>query len=239
MRKPLFAIFAALILGAWLIQAPSGGGGGGIALVAHTIVQCSSNCATGANIQSPSVNASTGNLAVVAVSTSQTTGCAAIVDTDGVNTYTLLATYATAAGVQSKIYYTFGSFSSSVAWICNGTSALFPSMAVEVFSGAVASPADVNNGAQTTAATTIATGSITPGANNEVVVSGGGFGATSVTVNCGACGLTITDQAPTVAATAYGVYIGYIVQTTATSVNYTWANGGTSSDWATFISAWK
>jgi hypothetical protein len=89
-------------------------------------------------------------------------------------------------------------------------------------------------------ATALATGSVTPSAANELVVTAEGQGAAGgspFTINLG---FTITDQKAQVGGQADGGGLAYLIQTTATAVNPTWtgvSNGNMVVTIATFKAA--
>jgi lysophospholipase L1-like esterase len=98
-----------------------------------------------------------------------------------------------------------------------------PAGAFMAFSGVTtASPFDVQNGANTNGSvTSLATGSVTPGQNNELVVSGLGLGAANTPSE--SASFTLVDHLSFVGGTSYGVDSSYKVQTTAAAVNPTWS----------------
>lgn len=86
------------------------------------------------------------------------------------------------------------------------------------------SPFSTQNGAFTAAATTVATGSITPGGNGALIVSmfGTCTAASSIAVDSG---MTIIDTQPWVVGNNCGGALAYKVQTTAAAINPTWTYG--------------
>ena len=116
-----------------------------------------------------------------------------------------------------------------------------PSIAVLVFSGAATStPYDVENGQNMGTGTTGTPGSVTPGTDNEVVVTGmattsadGGF------VSIGSS-FTMTDDVDPTFATGYPLIAAYKIQTTAGAENplWTWtSSAGAAGCQATFKAA--
>lgn len=100
---------------------------------------------------------------------------------------------------------------------CSGGNC-YPSLTVIAFKNTVGSTIDQQNGPGTTQP-----GSITPTANNEVVVSNSLFNTTgTATVNSS---MTILDQVAFVNGTNEGGALAYVIQTSATAINPTWGGG--------------
>ena len=96
-------------------------------------------------------------------------------------------------------------------------------MYVAAFSGAAAASAlDQQNGAVGTG-TSLATGSVTPSEDNELVVSGVSIADGSSGTYAVDSGLTITDQILASAGNFEGGGLAYIIQTSAGAVNPTWS----------------
>lgn len=105
----------------------------------------------------------------------------------------------------------------------------YPTICVAAFSHvATTSPFDVQNGSNSGSGsvTTLQPGSVTPGANAELLVTGLSF-AVSGTASIDS-GFTITDQSNYMAGAAIGGAMAYKVQTTAAAVNPTWTAGAAS-----------
>lgn len=100
----------------------------------------------------------------------------------------------------------------------------FPAIAVTAWSGAYTSgaPIDQQNGANTGSAASLATGSVTPSQDNELVVAGWSSGATT---SHSVSGYTISDQTFNTGSVAGGQ--AYLVQTTAGATNPSIAFGST------------
>lgn len=96
---------------------------------------------------------------------------------------------------------------------------------IAAFSDAITtSPFDQQNGATSDSTSTLATGSITPGQNSELIIAGLTDAYTgTVSINGG---FTITNQQPFVSSpTQWGSALAYLIQTTATAANPTWTSG--------------
>ncbi len=115
----------------------------------------------------------------------------------------------------------------------------FPTILVQSWSGtSTSTPCDQTTGANTGAgtATTLATGNITPSENNELVITATGVKDTRAMSVDG--GFTEQDEV-TMSANHYGGSMGYLIQTTATAANPTWATNGAASGLAVTIASFK
>jgi hypothetical protein len=97
----------------------------------------------------------------------------------------------------------------------------YQSIAAAAFSGAPATPLDQSNSFATSGVASIQAGSITPTQNNELIIAvlGPDNNAGTVTINSG---FTIITSAPYVNGVCMGIWIAYLLQTTAAAVNPTW-----------------
>jgi hypothetical protein len=117
----------------------------------------------------------------------------------------------------------------------SGTS-LFQSLIASAFSGvATASPFDVENGAGSAGATSIATGSVTPSQANSLIVTTVGSLWSSHSIDSGFT--EIADVAYS-AGNHFSIAAAYLVQSAASAVNPTWS-GPTSEDSAARIAVFK
>jgi hypothetical protein len=107
----------------------------------------------------------------------------------------------------------------------NGSS--FSWISVAAFSGAAAASVfDQENGAGPgTNSTSLATGSITPGENNELVIAavGNGGANTSSYVADSADSFTLINSANSINGVSYGGGLSYQIQTTATARDHDWS----------------
>lgn len=99
----------------------------------------------------------------------------------------------------------------------------FPTTCFLAFSGVAASPFDVQNGATGLAVSALATGSITPGQINELILVGLMVEAAISALSIDGTGFTITDQVAQVASQHYGANVAYKVKTDAVAENRTWS----------------
>lgn len=196
---------------------------------------------TGANsVTTASVDTTGANLLVLCLSSYSSVARPTISDSKS-NTWIAAADYTKNNGSpRSTIFYCYGgTVGSGHTFTASGTSSS-ASIAVLYFSGAVSSPKDQHNGTITNSAGTIATGSVTPTNNGQLLVAmiGRNLGVgTGVTINGG---FTIANQIATVGGNHFGIGAAYLIQTTATAANPTWTDGASDVDMtaaiATFFS---
>lgn len=193
------------------------------ALVANT----GSGSTTGNTFATAGINTTGANLLVAAVGTYIGTG-GVVTDSNG-NTWNKLTVRGIGATIDFTLWWSSPTTVGSGHTFTCTTTATYPSMCVQAWSGAAASPFDQENGAATGAATSLATGSLTPSENNCLVVSGvcEGGADSDATVDSS---MTRSDLVVWVSAQHVLSAMSYIVQTTAAAINPTWS-------WASTISA--
>lgn len=136
---------------------------------------------------------------------------------------------------------------SRIAYVLNprvGTGHTFTTAGTSVFSGVLAaafsgadptSPFDQENGATSGATNSLATGSITPSQDNELIIAGvwdaGDGGVFSING-----GFTIAQQNPAAGSNNYGGALAYLIQTTAAAANPTWSDTNAQMRAATIAS---
>lgn len=110
-------------------------------------------------------------------------------------------------------------------------------VAVAAFSGAATTtPFDVENGAVAGANTSLATGSITPSENDELIIAGISFeNPDTLSIDQA---MTITNQVPWSSGVTFGCALAYKIQTTAAAINATWS-WTTSDNIAVAIGSFK
>lgn len=191
-----------------------------ITLVAHAVAASSDG---GTSATTPAIDTTGANLLIV-VATFLSTSGPVIADSKSQPMWAPVIGNS-AVGVSNQMYYT-----SAAAIVGAGhtftitTTAGFPSIEVLAFSGALATNA-VQPGAsstpQSTPATTIQPGSVSPDANGYVLVTGlfnnEGSGSPSIDQ-----GFTISDYADQGASQNYGSAAAYLIQGVAGAVNPTW-----------------
>lgn len=113
-----------------------------------------------------------------------------------------------------------------------------PVLNVEAWSGSAPSAFDQQNGGSNSVGTTIATGSVTPAQDNELIVAGIGIRGGSTSISSIDSSFTIgTNTAP--GGTNDGSAIAYLTQVGAAAVNPTWTVAGTGSVKVACIATFK
>lgn len=182
-----------------------------------------------------SVDSTGGNLIVVAVASYDLSSAPTVSDSKG-NTYSALTAQSSAGSHRIQLFYAANATVGSGHTFTVTGSTSYSSISVNVFSGAkTTSPFDQQNGASG-GSTSLATGSVTPTEDNEVVVAG-------IALDSAPSSLTINSSFSTPAVayfaggSAYGVGSAYKIQTTAAAVNPTWSwtvSSGQAAAIATF-----
>ncbi len=206
-------------------------------LVDHT--QASSG--NGNDVTTSGINTSGANLLVVLASVF-TSGTPTVTDSVGgnSNSWTSRTLYTNAAGVSLQLFYCTPTHVGSGHTFTVTATGAFPAIGVQAWSGAAASsPYDTENGhSETGVANSIQPGSVTPGQDDELLVSG--LGVNSNDALTPDSGFTVSDQIPKGGAGVGGA-MAYLVETTATAKNPTWSFVGTAqaltSNTATFKAA--
>lgn len=169
---------------------------------------------------------------------------ATIADADGTSTlsdsksnlgWTKRTTYGTAPRI--SIWYCANPTVGTAHTFTVTATGKYPTLSVASFSGgATVAPYDVENGATLSNASLISTGSITPTADNMLVIAGlARDGAASASSING--GFTIAQDHGIVGGQAYGGSMAYLIQTTAAAANpqWSWTGGSTGgADIASF-----
>lgn len=183
-------------------------------LIAHTIKQT----ATGNDVTTTAIDTTGADLIVLACCTFNS----ALTPTDSQSNAWTGLTDQTIGGVHTRLLYKQApSTSATHTWTIT-SSAGFPVIGVLAFSGSVSSPFDQENGAVSASASSLSSGNVTPGENNEVIVSAfadAWVGTASVSPGS----LTITDQLPLASGVAFALAMAYEIQTTATTRAATWS----------------
>lgn len=178
------------------------------------------------NVTSSSLNTTGASLIALVVSSS--TGGDYTVSDSKSNTWSPLTAQNEGVQVGCRMYYavnpTVGA-SHTFTVTKNSGANLWPSVAVIALSGAhTTAPFDAENGAVVSLSGSLATGSVSPSENNEIVISGMAFSTnTSATVDSP---MTMLHVAPSTA--NWGTGLAYEIQTAATARNTTFNAGGTS-----------
>lgn len=192
--------------------------------------------AASAQTTTSAIDTTGANLIVLAVAGNNT--ALTVSDNKG-NTWTALTNHAVGGGnaISSRFYYCFNptvgsghTFSNSLSYVA--TSAV-------AYSGADTSPFDQENGTATgSLVSSLATGSITPSVNDELVLAAMAAGKSATTLAIDSSMSVDTFFNP-VSGVSYGGAIASLVQTTAAAINPTWSWGGTTSEAAVSIASFK
>lgn len=201
------------------------------ALIANAAAAGGTNATT-----TSSINTTGANLIVIAVASYAVASVPVITDSNS-NTWTNIINTASAANGRASLFYclnpTVGAGHTFTATRTGG----YQNLAVVAFSGAKAtSVTDQSNGATTGAATALATGSITPSEDNELIVSALCFNAVNtIAIDSG---MTISNQVNYVSGVNFGIMCAYKIQTTAAAINPS-ASWGTSTQAEISIASFK
>lgn len=191
----------------------TGGGGGGIAVVAHLGQGLGLNGGT-----SSSIDTTGANLLIAAVSSYEAFAAPAFSDSKS-NTYTALTEVSFSASVRIKMYYCASpAVGSGHTWTTAGSTSA-SSVCVLAVSGANGTPADQENGS-TAVGSSAQPGSITPSVNNCIVVLSGAADADTVQGTT-ATGYTVSDSFATSGGNYFGNTMLYKIQTSASAENPT------------------
>lgn len=157
------------------------------------------------------------------------------------NTWTELTSFGDGTAAQVTIYYVQNpTVGSGHTFSYSGTN-VFATLATAGFSGSAASPFDQENGATGSATNSIATGSVTPGQDNELVIAAVSIDGTQGSDLAINGGFTLAEFLNYNGASGFaGCGLAYLIQTTATAANPTWSwtnNVTAAASIATFKSA--
>jgi hypothetical protein len=171
------------------------------------------------------VNTTGANLIVIQASNYAVQAAPTITDNKS-NTWTALTAQAGSV-VRGTLYYCLNPTVGSGHTFTITSTGGYPSLSILAFSGvATTSAFDVQNGSTASSSTTVAPGSITPSAANELVITG--VGTQSAAVSSVGSGFTIGSTANW-SASQFGSSLAYLIQTTATAENPTWTMSGSAT----------
>jgi hypothetical protein len=196
-----------------------------IALVpgAHAAAQASSGSLP---VVTSGINTSGATLLVVSLSTNFNTDLTDLADNYS-NTWTELTTYTpSGSNTRTRLYFaspTGAQVGSGHTFTGNPNSnGQYAGIAVSAYSGVLSSGAyDQDSGGIDVANTTCSAAAFTPTNDNELIVSGFIVNPSATGEAIGG-GFTKTDYMPEATGVAYAVGMGYLIQTTKTSVAATW-----------------
>lgn len=200
----------------------SGGGGGGITLVAH---------AKGPggllNDTAGPINTTGATFIILSVSSFQDGGTVGISDSLS-NTWTPLTVQATGE-VKVRLYYCYAPIVGAAHTFTAGGAFTAGTIFVAAFSG-LTTAFDVQNGATSGAtAATIQPGAVTPGVASELIVSALVFNNNAAGVISIDSGFTITDSGPYTSGITEGGSMAYKVVSSVSAENPTWNTANTCS----------
>lgn len=200
-----------------------------IALLSHTYKQGNS----GGSGTSSAIDTTGASLLVAYVADFTGSSPATFADSQG-NTWTALTARPLTGNMRSQMYYCASpSTSASHTFSATGTNS-FAAIAIAAYSGTATSPYDQETGATTLTGTSLATGSVTPSENNELVIYGCGYASSALSVSVG----TMLDTAAIIGGTSYGIGLAYEIQTTATARSPSWS-WSSSNSCSTTIATFK
>jgi len=154
------------------------------------------------------------------------------------NTWTALTTSNIASDVGCKLYYCVSPTTNASHTFTFGPTSIYGGLIVSAWSGVkAASPFDQQTGATSSSASGLATGSVTPTEDNELVIFAAAKGGNSSTVDATTVGSMIGNFGGITAVT-YALGMGYEIQTTATARNPT-LSGSVTSVMAARIATFK
>jgi hypothetical protein len=145
------------------------------------------------------------------------------------NSWTVL-TETTVSNVRLRLMYAKNATTGSGhTFTASSAEAEFPAAAFAAFANVhTVTPFDVENGGSTSGGTTVQPGSITPGTDHELVLTGVGISGTPSTMSIDG-GYTITDEVDFNGGVNFGVALAYLVQTSAAATNPTWTGTAVTS----------
>ncbi len=155
------------------------------------------------------------------------------------NTWTALTGQTAGATGRNRLYYFRGGTVGGSHTFTYAAADIYPSIQVLAFSNIAASPIDGENGAATTNATTLATGSVTPSQDDTVIIAGllhNNTDAGDISINTG---FTLGPVSPHVVATSYGGATAYKILTAVAATNPTWDVVDSSSELIATIAVFK
>lgn len=203
-----------------------------IALVSSTAKQGNVNSVT-----TSAINTVGANLIVIAIGWYSVTS-PSVSDNQGNGAPTALTTSNIASDVGCKLYYYLNPTTNASHTFTFGPSSIYGGLIVAAFSGVKTTSAfDQQAGATSSSASGLATGSVTPTEDNELVIFAAAKGGASSTVDSTTVGSMIGNFGGITAVT-YALGMGYEIQTTATARNPT-LSGSVSSVMAARIATFK
>lgn len=193
--------------------------------MASFIAGVAADSANGNSVTSGAIDTTGSDLIVVALGLSQGSTATNLSDNKS-NSWTRLTPSDTGSSMMETLFYCQGPTVGSGHTFTFSETGKFPGLAVAAFSGSLATPLDQQNGANAVASS-VSTGSVTPGFDNEILVAGW---CTNGTSNDAAIdsGFTIAARVQSSAGASFGAAIAYLLQTTAAAKNPSCSNPSSS-----------
>lgn len=192
----------------------------------YSLIHSQVDCLTSSG-GTTAAQSTTGADLIVLVVASNSGVVAANVSDSASNTWTLVASYGSAPDV-SILYAKNASTSASHTFTISLASS-FPSVVSYAFSGSdTTAPLDASHSGAGNGNGPLSTGSITPAADNEVIVTGLAGTFTVAPTVTGSMSTPLYQII--VGGTCYSVAGAYKIQTTATAINPAWDTNGTITD---------
>jgi len=208
-------------------------GSAAFALIAHA---AANGISTGAT--TVAINTTGANLLVVAISRYAPSPAPALSDSKG-NTWTALTERAS-AGPAVRQYYCVGATvgTGHTFTVAGGES--YSGIAVAAYSGAHATPFNVEAGGNGTGTVASAGSGVTPSNAGSLIVAAMTFDPTgTIAVSAISGGFTIDDNMPGSAAINEAIVHAHLIQTTAVAADPDWTIINGSPDWAASIAAFR
>lgn len=157
------------------------------------------------------------------------------------NTWAGLTQQSDTISVVKFFYVENATVGASQTFTCTSTSVAVTTLAASFSNVHTSSSFDVQNGAADTGAsqTTMQPGSVTPGVNNELLVTALNWSNSSVTTVSIDSSFTITDTRDYSGGTNFGGSMAYFVQGTAGALNPTWTMGASQTQINAVIATFK
>lgn len=221
---------------------------GGITLVTHTTAKAPAGTK---GTSSPAIDTSTATLLVCTVGDGNTAGGITETCSDSkTNTWHCLTQQLASSSSLNVICYAWDHGGSPLAVgsghtfsVQASTASGYPSAEFMAFAGTrtASDPFDQQNGANSgvAAPSTLSTGSVTPTTNNQLIVTGFGYGSNTSTVSVSPGGFAISDQVPDDSVNSYSSAGAWLVETTATAQNPQWTLGSGASQLTATVATFK
>lgn len=175
------------------------------------------------SVTTPALDTTGADLIVLSVAYYQTEAGNLVVSDSKGNTWTPCTAYNSSTFAAQQFYYCRNPIVGSGHTFTQSRTASYPSLVVQAWSGVGVTPFDQQNGAASSdaALSGIASGSITPSDDNELLISGISYGEVTASLPTIDSGFTIS-YGNSGTGFGFGTSMAYLVETTATAKNTTW-----------------